>query len=389
MFINALEFRRNDMKKLTGFILFCMLMLVSGMVSAHGFHGGSTGNEAKAGKKGLTVLVNGVEVKSAANHMQPSKLYVSVEAYADLFSYEYTLASDKKSVTFNGKKITNIKLVKGEPTAWIQDLGKAVGAQKITWDGKNQEAYVLVLPKGTIQIEKLVVPAMGEHWANPQELPNGPIYGVHEGKLVFIEYMIAQDDFVKGKNHTTLGGMKGLPSPSIVQTDIEYQPQGHPGFEVPHFDIHSYFISDEDQHKIGTTFFDLKNSKGEKIGFAAVGQLGDILMLKVVASGLTPGKHGLHIHDKAIVGNDLSTAGGHFNPAGQKHGGHLGDLPNLVVDEKGNVDQTFILMGVTLEEGKANSILGKSLIIHAAEDDGKTDPSGNSGDRVAGGNITK
>lgn len=52
-----------------------------------------------------------------------------------------------------------------------------------------------------------------------------------------------------------------------------------------------------------------------------------------------------------------------------------------------NIDQTLIIDGVSLEQGVSNSIVGKSLIIHAKEDDGKTDPSGNSGDRIAGGNI--
>jgi Cu-Zn family superoxide dismutase len=117
--------------------------------------------------------------------------------------------------------------------------------------------------------------------------------------------------------------------------------------------------------------------------------------VKISASGLTPGEHGFHIHEKAIEGNDLKTAGGHFNPTAKKHGhgnpegAHLGDLINIVADKDGNVDAMIPLQGVSLEAGSGNSVLGKSLIIHAAADDGKTDPSGNSGDRVAGGNIPK
>ena len=91
---------------------------------------------------------------------------------------------------------------------------------------------------------------------------------------------------------------------------------------------------------------------------------------------------------------DFKTAGRHFNPTNKKHGDHNPDglilgLSNLVVNESGKVDQTIILRDVSLEKGKSNSVLGKSLIIHAKEDDGATDPSGNSGDRVAGGNIPK
>ena len=332
-------------------------------------------------------------LSSDLNHLYKTKTYVSVSAFADLFGKTYKLANNKKSVTFNGKTIKNIRLVNGKPTALINDLGAAVKAQKVSWDAKKQEAYVLVLPDGTIQLDPQVVPAMGEHWANPKQMPNGPIYGVYNGKLVFLEYMFAQDDFIKGKSHTTLDGMKGLPSPSVVQTDLEFQPHGHPGFDIPHFDLHHYFISDEEQHKIGTTFLELKNDKGEKIGYAAFGQLGDQIMLKVIASGLATGKHGIHIHENAIANNDFKTAGGHFNPVGKQHGehnpngAHLGDLSNLVVDENGKVDQTFILSNISLEKGKSNSVLGKSIIIHAKEDDGATDPSGNSGDRVAGGNI--
>lgn len=221
-----------------------LFLLISSSVSAHGV--------MASGKKsdGLTILVNGVEVKSAANHVTGGKTYVSVRAFAELFDRTYTLSKGSKQVVFNGKTIPNIRMKQDEPTAWIRDLANAVHAQQVSWDGK-QEVYVLALPEGTIKITESV-PAMGEHWANPQagDLPTGPVYGVHDGKLVFLEYMIAQDDFIKGVDHTNLGGMKGVPSPAVVQMDIEFQKDGHEGFEVPHYDIHAYFISDEEQHKI-------------------------------------------------------------------------------------------------------------------------------------------
>jgi superoxide dismutase, Cu-Zn family len=155
----------------------------------------------------------------------------------------------------------------------------------------------------------------------------------------------------------------------------------------------TYGNKDGKQGDGNTIVIDLKDTKGEKMGTASFKQEGDVVVLTINASGLTPGKHGFHIHENAIVGNDFSTAGSHFNPTGKKHGHlnpegfHLGDLLNLEVDAKGNANQPFELKGVTLEKGKPNSISGKSLIIHAMEDDYKTDPSGNSGDRVAGGNI--
>ena len=392
------------MKMFVSVLLTCALLVTAGVASAHVSHGTSAstitstqatvvGTPMAHANKGLSVVVNGVEVKSEANHFHQSQTYVSVEAFANLFGKSFELSDNNQSVTFNGKEI-QVRMAHGEPTAWIRDLSAAVNATKVSWNPQTQEAYVLVLPEGTIQLEPFPVPAMGEHWANPAEMPIGPIYGVFQDKLIFIEYMIPHDDFINGVSHVNLDGMKGVPSPAVVQTDVEYQPVGHPGFEIPHFDIHAYFISDEEQHKIATTFVELKNAEGEKIGFAAFGQMGpETIMLKVNASGLTPGKHGFHIHDQPIANNDFATAAGHFNPTGKKHGhdnpegAHLGDLPNLVVDETGYVDQTIILSGVSLQAGEENSIIGKSLIIHAGEDDGVTDPAGDAGARVGGGNI--
>lgn len=111
-------------------------------------------------------------------------------------------------------------------------------------------------------------------------------------------------------------------------------------------------------------------------------------------TGLTPGKHGFHVHEKADLSDPkLAGAGGHFNPAKGKHGGpdsharHAGDWGNIVADDKGvaKIDKTF--EGVSLT-GKENGIVGRSVIVHAKEDDEKTDPAGASGDRIAGGVIT-
>ncbi|WP_219639319.1 hypothetical protein [Cohnella sp. CFH 77786] len=206
---------------------------------------------AEGKSAGLTVQVNGVQVVSTANHRSADgKLYVSGHAFAELFGKTFSVNKDHKTAAFNGKTVS-IRMKNGEPTVWIRDLADAVHAQNVSWDKAKQEAYVLALPEGSIKISG-VVPAMGEHWANPQagDLPTGPIYGVYEGKLVFLEYMIAQDDFEKGVNHVNLPGMKGVPSPAVVQMDVEFQAHGHEGFEVPHYDIHAYFISDEEQQKI-------------------------------------------------------------------------------------------------------------------------------------------
>jgi hypothetical protein len=82
---------------------------------------------------------------------------------------------------------------------------------------------------------------MGEHWADPATLPLGPIYCVHRGKIVCLEFMIAQQEFTEGQSWPALAGMHGLPP--VNHTRIGFEPAGHEGFEVPHYDIHMYFLS--------------------------------------------------------------------------------------------------------------------------------------------------
>lgn len=111
-------------------------------------------------------------------------------------------------------------------------------------------------------------------------------------------------------------------------------------------------------------------------------------------TGLTPGAHGFHIHEKGdCSAADASSAGGHFNPTGASHGGpedenrHVGDLGNLDADTTGAAHYSKTLDGIVFA-GDA-SIVGKSLIVHGGEDDFKSQPSGNAGDRVACGVIEK
>jgi superoxide dismutase, Cu-Zn family len=116
------------------------------------------------------------------------------------------------------------------------------------------------------------------------------------------------------------------------------------------------------------------------------------IKVDVDISGLTPGKHGFHIHEFGdCSAPDGTSAGGHFNPTTKDHGAptnehrHSGDLGNILADESGNAklsvtDQTIALTG-------ENSIIGKSVIVHAGEDDFKTQPTGNAGARVACGII--
>jgi hypothetical protein len=101
---------------------------------------------------------------------------------------------------------------------------------------------VSILPKDAVQLSPSV-PLMGEHWGNPADMPLGPIYCVHEGKVICIEYMISQEDFMNGKSWPALQGLTDLPS--INHIDIGFNPKGHHGYEIPHFDLHMFFISPE------------------------------------------------------------------------------------------------------------------------------------------------
>lgn len=110
-------------------------------------------------------------------------------------------------------------------------------------------------------------------------------------------------------------------------------------------------------------------------------------------SGLTPGEHGFHIHDKGDCSDPGATnAGGHFNPTGAKHGGptdverHAGDFGNIVADASGNAKADFVNDRIKFDG--PNSIIGKGVIVHEKPDDLKTqNPPGNAGKRVACGNI--
>ncbi|MDR0564043.1 MAG: superoxide dismutase family protein [Azoarcus sp.] len=112
--------------------------------------------------------------------------------------------------------------------------------------------------------------------------------------------------------------------------------------------------------------------------------------VKVTAqiSGLTPGVHGFHIHEKGdCSAPDGTSAGGHYNPFKQAHGKanegahHVGDLPSLEADANGNATLDALVEGVPLTG--ENTIVGRGLIVHAAPDDFVTQPTGNAGARVA------
>lgn len=116
--------------------------------------------------------------------------------------------------------------------------------------------------------------------------------------------------------------------------------------------------------------------------------------VKVVArlEGLTPGKHGFHVHEFGdCTAPDYMSAGGHFNPTHASHGGpkdehrHSGDLGNVVADEKGVAVMEWL--DPVMQMTGPNSIIGRSVIVHTNEDDLKSQPTGNAGGREGCGVI--
>ena len=143
----------------------------------------------------------------------------------------------------------------------------------------------------------------------------------------------------------------------------------------------------------------VKDKDGKEVGRATLIQTSDGVRIAVTGYRLPPGTHGLHINAVAICQPpEFTSAGAHFNPANKKHGRmnpegpHAGDLPNLVVAASGEGGIDFTTKAVTLEPGAPNSLFregGTSLVIHAAADDEKTDPTGNSGGHIACGVIVR
>lgn len=140
---------------------------------------------------------------------------------------------------------------------------------------------------------------------------------------------------------------------------------------------------------------ELIDREGQRIGTAQISEENEGVRIAIQASNLPSGTKGIHFHQTGRCDPpDFQSAGGHFAPAGRQHGlenpqgPHAGDMPNLQVAADGSVDATIENPRVTLREGEPNSLLdadGTALVIHAEEDDQRTDPTGDSGDRIACG----
>src|SRR5438477_9063658 len=122
-------------------------------------------------------------------------------------------------------------------------------------------------------------------------------------------------------------------------------------------------------------------------------EVADGVQVHAEIAGLTPGKHGFHVHEFGdCSAADASSAGAHFNPTNQPHAGpdaaarHEGDMGNIEADASGNAKLDYVDHQISLAND-AKSVIGRSVVVHAKPDDLKTQPSGDSGARIACGVI--
>jgi Cu-Zn family superoxide dismutase len=139
----------------------------------------------------------------------------------------------------------------------------------------------------------------------------------------------------------------------------------------------------------------MRDAAGRDLGTLTLAPHEGGLMLTGRVQGLPPGTHGIHVHATGRCEPPFESAGGHWNPTSRQHGTqnpagpHHGDMPNLVVADDGSAAVNVMTAGGTLGgEGALLDGDGASVVIHAGADDYRTDPSGNSGDRIACGVVT-
>jgi superoxide dismutase, Cu-Zn family len=142
---------------------------------------------------------------------------------------------------------------------------------------------------------------------------------------------------------------------------------------------------------------ELKDQKGKVVGTVLLLDTPHGLLLRGTLMGLPPGTHAIHFHEVGKCEAPFKSSGGHYNPGKKNHGMldpaglHAGDLPNLVVPKNGKLDFELFAEDLTLADGP-NTVLdadGTALVIHAKADDYKSQPSGDAGDRIACGAVTK
>ena len=142
----------------------------------------------------------------------------------------------------------------------------------------------------------------------------------------------------------------------------------------------------------------VRDAAGETVGTALLTPATEGVQVVLSVNGLPAGVHGVHIHETGrCEAPSFTSAGGHYNPLNREHGfenpqgHHVGDLPNMTVGADGRGSLTAVARGASLTAGAQGSLRkpgGTALVIHAGADDYRTNPSGDSGSRIACGVIS-
>jgi Cu-Zn family superoxide dismutase len=139
----------------------------------------------------------------------------------------------------------------------------------------------------------------------------------------------------------------------------------------------------------------MRDAQGRDLGSVTLAESAQGITLTGTLRGLAPGEHGIHVHTTGRCEPPFESAGPHWNPTTRQHGTqnpqgpHFGDMPNLTVGADSSVSVQGTTAGGTLRG--QNALLdadGAAVVIHAGADDYRTDPSGQSGDRIACGTAT-
>lgn len=154
-------------------------------------------------------------------------------------------------------------------------------------------------------------------------------------------------------------------------------------------------LAAQDQQQQRTAVADLEPTEGNEVrGTVTFTEEDGGVRVVAAITGLTPGEHGFHVHENGdCSAPDASSAGGHFAPQNNPHGApddpegerHVGDLGNIEADDEGGADYERVDDIIDLDG--PNSVVGRAVVVHADADDLESDPSGNSGDRLACGVI--
>jgi Cu-Zn family superoxide dismutase len=147
-----------------------------------------------------------------------------------------------------------------------------------------------------------------------------------------------------------------------------------------------------------TATAELRNARGQVVGTARFTEVSGGVRILLEAKGLAPGPKGVHVHEVGTcAAPDFTSAGGHFNPEGKKHGlensdgPHAGDLPNITIGPDGTGRLESMNDRIALAAGPKSvfDADGSTLVVHANPDDFRSDPAGNAGPRLACGVINR